>query len=145
MEDRIVRPNIAKSIKSNLVNTGAETFEFTAKAKKNLMIIMIVGVVLSIIGVMASMGGGHEEATGGHDATEVAATDHNAGPGESIEAGEHHGSPTWLKSIYSNLWINSMFFAGLSLLGVFFFTIQYAAQAGWSAGFKRVPEAISSY
>jgi len=126
------------------VNTGAETFEFTAKAKKNLMITMIVGVVLSIVGIMINMsGGGHDEAAEGHDATEVVAEN---GHGESTEAEEeHHGSPTWLKSIYSNLWINTIFFAGLSLLGVFFFTIQYAAQAGWSAGIKRIPLAFGAW
>ena len=132
------------------MNTGEETFEFTAKAKKNLMILMIVGLVLCIGGVLLNMGGGHEEAAGGHDATEVVAD--QSGHGEGTEeahgeegGGEHHGSPTWLKSIYTNLWINTMFFAGLSLLGVFFFTIQYAAQAGWSAGIKRIPLAFGAW
>lgn len=136
------------------MNTGAETFEFTAKAKKNLTILVIVGLVLSIVGILVNMsGGGHEEAADGHDATEMAATSHDGGESaESTEEGhsaegedDHHGSPTWLKSIYTNLWINSIFFAGLALLGVFFFTIQYAAQAGWSAGIKRIPLAFGAW
>ncbi|MCP4456650.1 MAG: quinol:cytochrome C oxidoreductase [Cytophagales bacterium] len=137
-------------MKSNLVNTGTETFEFTNKAKKNLMITMVVGLVLSIVGVVTNMGAGnHEETTdGGHDATEMV-TD-QGDYGESVEvseggAAEHHGSPLWLKSLYNNLWINTIYFAGLALLGVFFFTIQYAAQAGWSAGIKRIPLAFGAW
>lgn len=152
MEDCVVRSNITKSIKSNPVDTGDEIFEFTDKAKKHLMILMIVGVVLAIIGVMASMGDGHEETAGGHDSVERVADAHGGDHSEGTEGrhgqkedGAHHGSPTWLKSIYSNLWVNTLFFAGLSLLGVFFFAIQYAAQAGWSAGIKRIPLAFGAW
>lgn len=142
------------------MNTGDERFEFTAKAKKYLMIGMVVGVILTILGVITSMGGGHGEASGDHETTELAVEDHGNGhddeseagheegadnEGQEATAGEHHGSPTWLKRVYSNLWINAMFFGGISLIGVFFFTIQYAAQAGWSAGIKRIPLAFGAW
>ncbi len=127
------------------MNTGEERFEFTAKAKKNLIITIVVGIVLAVIGVVAlQSGGGHGDAShgtvemthegGGH--SEAAATEHAEG---------HHGSAPWLKRVYSNLWINTVFFAGIGLIGVFFFAIQYAAQAGWSAGIKRIPLAYGSW
>lgn len=149
------------------MNTGEERFEFTAKAKKNLMITMVVGVILTIVGVLFAQGGGHgdgHDENGHGDTHEVVAHDegkdsHGEESGheekghdakeEHAEAGHegegHHGSPTWLKRLFSNLWINTVFFAGLALIGVFFFAIQYAAQAGWSAGIKRIPLAFGSW
>ena len=61
------------------------------------------------------------------------------------EAGEHHGSPVWLKRIYTSLWHNNVFFAGIGIIGLFFIAIQYAAQAGWSAPIKRIPLAIGHW
>jgi hypothetical protein len=93
-----------------------EKFEFSARAKKNLFITIAVGVVLAALGVVLINTGGHEEAAG---------------------AGEHGFS--WTKRLFVNIWINNIFFTGLAVTGVFFFAIQYAAQAGWSAGLKRIP------
>jgi len=122
------------------VNTGEERYEFTPKAKKNLLITIAVGVVLTLIGIFAvSSGGGHDE--GGHNGDHAVAEKAEAGHGEEkheekVEAGhaaegegEHHGShtPVWLKRVFSNLWINTVFFAGLAIIGVFFFAIQYAS------------------
>jgi hypothetical protein len=44
--------------------------------------------------------------------------------------------------LYADLWINNVYFTGIAVIGVFFFALQYAAQAGWSAGLKRIPEAF---
>jgi len=126
------------------VNTGEERFEFTAKAKKNLIITIVVGLILAVIGVVAlQKGGSHGDAS--HDKVEMSQEGGGHGKAASGEASGHHGSPTWLKRVYSNLWINTIFFAGIGLIGVFFFAIQYAAQAGWSAGIKRIPLAFGSW
>lgn len=94
-----------------------ERFEFTAKAKKNLFIFLAAGVVLTAIGTFSAMsGGGHHH--------------------EGAEAGHH--TFNWTQRLYANLWINNVFFAGIGVVGVLFFAIQYAAQAGWSAGIKRI-------
>ena len=99
-----------------------ERFEFTSKAKKNLIYVIIAGVVLSILGIiMMNSGGGHGEA---------AASDH---------------AFDWTKRLKANFWINNVFFTGIALVGVLFFAIQYAAQAGWSAGIKRIPLAFGSW
>ncbi len=41
--------------------------------------------------------------------------------------------------------LNNYYFLSLSLGGVFFIVIQYISQSGWSAGFKRIPEAMMAY
>ncbi len=47
--------------------------------------------------------------------------------------------------IWANLLVNSYFFVGIGLMGTLWMAIQYASEAGWSTGFKRVPEAISQF
>jgi drug/metabolite transporter (DMT)-like permease len=124
-----------------------EQYIFKADSKKNLTILFVAGLVLFVIGVFMAMnaGEGHE---GGHASLEVsknlvASTESVAVAVEA--AGEHHGSPIWLKRIYTSLWHNNIFFAGLGIIGLFFVAIQYAAQAGWSAPIKRIPLAIGHW
>jgi len=105
-----------------------ETFEFTAKTKKNLFIFIVIGLVLAVVGTFMSMGGGH----------------HEAGEAAEAAAGGHHEFH-WYQRVFANLWINNVFFAGLSLVGVLFFAIQYAAQVGWSAGIKRIPLSFGAW
>ncbi len=123
-----------------------EQYVFNAGAKKNLTILFVVGLVLFVIGVFMAMnsGHGHEE---GHASIEVSKSlVASAEPAAVAEGGgEHHGSPTWLKRIYTSLWHNNIFFTGLGMIGLFFVAIQYAAQAGWSAPIKRVPLAIGHW
>ncbi len=47
--------------------------------------------------------------------------------------------------IWANLLVNSYFFVGIGLMGTLWMAIQYVSEAGWSSGFKRVPEAVSQY
>lgn len=85
----------------------------------------------------AAHGASSEHATPAHG-DEHAAAGHNA-------AGEHHGSPTWLKRLFTTLWMHNIYFTGIGLIGLFFIAIQYAAQAGWSVGVKRVALAMGSW
>ena len=124
-----------------------EQYVFKAGSKKNLTILFVAGLVLFVIGVFMAMnaGEGHE---GGHASVEVtknlvASTEPAAAAAEG--GAEHHGSPLWLKRVYTSLWHNNIFFAGLGLIGLFFVAIQYAAQAGWSAPIKRIPLAIGHW
>ena len=102
-----------------------ERYIFSGKAKKNLAITLIVGVVLAIVGVIMMNSGGHGE--------------------HGEVATEGHGAFNWTTRLFANLWINNMYFTGLSIIGVFFVAIQYVAQAGWSAGFKRIPIAFGNW
>jgi len=123
-----------------------EQYVFKAGTKKNLAILLVAGLVLFVIGVFMAMnsGHGHEE---GHASIEVSKSlVASAEPAAVAEGGEeHHGSPLWLKRIYTSLWHNNIFFTGLGIIGLFFVAIQYAAQAGWSAPIKRVPLAIGHW
>lgn len=123
-----------------------ERFEFTSGAKRNLMIGGAIGVALVLAGAyLAANGGGHEAAHGAEHALAGghAAAGHEAGHEVAAAAG-HHG-PTWLTRIYANLWVNAVYFTGISVVGMFFISYNYLAQAGWSAVFKRVPEALPAF
>lgn len=126
------------------INTE-EKFEFTSKAKRNLLITLVVGVVLFLIGAFMEMNpSSHHEgdAHGGHAmAVSQTAQDHGEEAAHEAEEahaeGEHHGY-SWITKVYANLWINNMFFMGIGIIGLFFFAIQYVARAGWSTMFIRV-------
>ncbi len=132
-----------------------ERFEFTSKAKKTLIIFLLVGIVLTVLGYFTMGSGNHGDGHGGgHDTTEAVADSHDEEPygdGSHAEEAGHggdaggHGEFKPIKRFFVNLWINNVFFAGLAIIGVFFFAIQYAAQAGWSVGIKRIPLAFGSW
>jgi len=121
-----------------------ERYEFTSKAKKNLAITAIIGVVLVILGIlMVGLGGERGEEHGLLQLNEnaLASTELSVANISSEEEGEHNG-PGWLNRLYTNIWINNVYFVGLSIIGVFFVAIYYASSAGWSAGVKRIPESF---
>jgi hypothetical protein len=122
-----------------------EKYVFKPETRMRLFIVLGVGIFLFAVGAwMAMSGGGHGEHQAATEITKDMVASLNA-PAEEAAVGEHHGSPTWLKRIYTSLWMNNVFFTGLGLIGLFFVAIQYAAQAGWSAGIKRVPLAMGSW
>jgi hypothetical protein len=100
--------------------------------------------------------GGHHEAAGDHSMVNaeklVASTEANVVDQEqahkptevAAQEGEHHAKG-WKERLYTTLWMNNIFFTGLGIIGLFFVAIQYAAQAGWSAGIIRVPLAMGSW
>ena len=106
-----------------------EYFHLSRPLLKRLIITAIVGIVLVGIGWVLSQTGGHAE----HQAE--AHAEHQA---------EHH-APSFLTHLFSALWFNNLFFTGLSVCGVLFVAIHYAAKAGWSSLVKRVPEALGYF
>jgi hypothetical protein len=126
-----------------------EKYEFKAATKSKLIILAIVGAVLFALGVYMAMQGSHHEAAPEKASLEfsknlVAMNQHDAAATEGHEAG-HHETATWLKRIYSILWVDNLFFTGIGIIGLFFIAIQFAAQAGWSAGINRIPLAMGSW
>lgn len=132
----------------------AEQYEFKAATKKKLYILLIAGIALFALGlILAIVNEGHQE-HGGHASAAaqelVASTaQHEAasdGHGHDAHAaGEHHENPIWLKRLYTTLWHNNTFFVGFGIIGLFFIAVQYAAQAGWSAGILRIPLAMGTW
>ncbi|MEP2671359.1 MAG: quinol:cytochrome C oxidoreductase [Cyclobacteriaceae bacterium] len=127
-----------------------ENYEFKPEAKKKIAIVGAVGIVLFILGVFMAMssGSGHGEEHASAQVLDnlVASTEQAAAAeGDEAVAEEHHGSPVWLKRVYTSLWQNNVFFAGLGIIGLFFVAIQYAAQAGWSVPVKRIALAMGHW
>ncbi|MFN3800774.1 quinol:cytochrome C oxidoreductase [Belliella pelovolcani] len=100
-----------------------QKFDFTASLKKTIMTVLGLGVALFAVGVITSLFGGH------HD--------------EAAEASGH--AYHWYHRVFANLWINNVYFTGIAVIGVFFFAIQYAAQAGWSTGILRVMLSLGNW
>lgn len=129
------------------MTTFDEKYIFTAKAKRNLAIVLAVGVIFLVLGIFLNMGGGgHEEE---HAATQVSeqllASTNDVQEHAATAEVEHHETAHWLKRLYTDLWINNMFFVGLGVIGLFFFALQYAASAHWSTGMLRVALAMASW
>lgn len=102
-----------------------EKFEFTAVLKKKVIILGTVGLALMILGIIIIVFSGH-----GHD--------------DNITHGDGHAFH-WIHRLYVNLWIDNVYFVGMGIIGVFFFAVQYAAQAGWSASIIRIPLAFGNW
>ncbi|MCC5920513.1 MAG: quinol:cytochrome C oxidoreductase [Cyclobacteriaceae bacterium] len=97
-----------------------ERFDFTSGAKKKLIITFVVGFALLAIGLFFLAG--------------------------SDAAVSEEGKPFhWTNRLWTNLWINNVYFTGLAIIGVFFVAIQYVARAGWSAYIIRIPLAFGSW
>lgn len=143
------------------LSTEKQEYEFTSKLKSQLFMTLGIGIALIVLGVILNVSGligGHSDAEhgDGHGAisTEVpmlAQADH--GEGETVEAaeaghGEGHGhghGASWLKRLWANLWLCTVYFNNIALVGVFFVAVNYVAWAGWSAVIKRVPEAFGYF
>ncbi|HLG04222.1 MAG TPA: quinol:cytochrome C oxidoreductase [Bacteroidia bacterium] len=106
------------------VNLNNLTYNFSDKSKRNLWTVFGVGILLLILGIVFNMSGGHAEA-GAHEAH-----DHSASLGQRI---------------WANILVNSYFFGGLALGSVFFYAVQYAAQASWSTVFMRLFSAAGTF
>jgi hypothetical protein len=100
-----------------------QKFDFTAALRKSIFTVLIIGAVLLAAGILMGIFGGHDH-------------------GHAAEGGHAFH---WYQRLFVNIWINNVYFAGIAVIGVFFFAIQYAAQAGWSAGFLRVPLAFGNW
>jgi hypothetical protein len=127
-----------------------ERYIFKPAARQKLFILLGVGAVLFMLGLILAMtGAGHHEEGGGHAAVQgselVASTQQHAAASEGHAAGEHGETDPWVKRLYSSLWMNNVFFAGMGIIGLFFVAIQYAAQAGWSVGVKRIGIAMANW
>ncbi|QRR03142.1 quinol:cytochrome C oxidoreductase [Dyadobacter sandarakinus] len=124
-----------------------ERFEFTSGAKKSLLIGGGVGVALILLGAyLAATGSGHEVAAHGaeHAAQAAGHAAAHGGGHEAAAEGGHHAKGLMAR-IWANLWVNGVYFTGMAVVGMFFLSYNYLAQAGWSAVFKRVPEALPAF
>jgi len=133
------------------VEVAEDQYVFRPETRKKLFILLAVGIGLFILGLILAMtGGGHEEHEGGHASLGshemvASAVQHEAASEGHAAAGHHEETAVWLKKLYTTLWMHNVFFTGLGVIGLFFVAIQFAAQAGWSVGVKRVGMAMGSW
>ena len=55
------------------------------------------------------------------------------------------GFSTGAERTWANILLNSYYFLSLAVGASFFLAIQYITQSGWSAMFKRIPEAMATF
>lgn len=132
------------------ITVTEEQYNFTPALKKQLYYLLGAGILLFVIGLVLAMTSGGHEAAGGHASAGashelVASLQDGAAAVQGHEAAEHHGSAVWLKRTWATLWTNNMYFLGIAIIGLFFVTVQYASQAGWSAGMLRLPLAMGQW
>lgn len=146
------------------VAVADEQYVFKPATKKKLIWLLLAGVACFVLGVIlalfyhpagASHGGEHG---GGHasvstPSTELVAsiqheTASDAQHEEHAAAAETDSAKymrIMIKRVFTTLWMNNVFFTGLGIIGLFFVAIQFAAQAGWSAGLIRIPLAMGQW
>ena len=118
-----------------------ERFEFMSSTKKSLMFLLIAGILLSILGTYQII-----SADNAHSYDDPTHSIETSSYEDSYPIDENYHPPfKWYQRLYSNLWINVVYFLGISISAIFFVAIQYVSQAGWSAGILRVPLAIGRW
>ena len=132
-----------------------EQYIFKRESRNSLFILLGVGLLLFVVGIFSAMhppakneehgSAAHHGMVASSEQPHAAVAQEHAAQDEHAVAAEHEGPPTWLKRIYTSLWMNNIFFLGLGIIGLFFVAIHYASQAGWSAGLLRVPLAMGNW
>jgi len=101
-------------------------YEFTPQLKSRLIMGMAIGLGLIILWIILAIAI-PETASHGHATV------------------EHGHKYSWTNRLWANLWLVTLYFNGIALLGVFFVAVNYVAWAGWSSLIKRVPETFGYF
>lgn len=154
------------------IHIHQENYQFKGKAKTFSLGLLVIGLVLTIVGLITlpknDLSKGHHDTaakTEAHGANPAADAHHgdaaeHAAPAvhqssvnvngidvahsnEQLYPVEEHAKP-WTTRVYLSLLINGYFILLLGVCGLFFFALQYIANAGWSAALLRIPQAIST-
>lgn len=129
-----------------------EQYVFTASLKRKLFIAFGLGLVLLIVGILTlSTGDGHGNDTHAATTHSEASSHPNEGSpvSESLShdhtSADAHHAYNPLARLWANLWMVNVYLTGIAIVGVFFFTVQYVANAGWSVMITRVMSAFGNY
>jgi hypothetical protein len=131
-----------------------EQYVFRTETRNRLFMLMGAGILLFVLGLFSAISQEGKTAASEEHHTPTAVHNeqvqthdehHDAAATKHEGAGDHAETKTWLKRIYTTLWMNNVFFLGMGIIGLFFVAIQYAAQAGWSAGLIRIPISMGNW
>lgn len=140
-----------------------EQFSIPSKAKMFAIVMTVVGLVLSGIGFAmldrSPVNESHGHGSGHAPKTEMAAAGDHQGHAAEASVAEHGSGSSdfpnrasfekqqkpWMTRVYSSLLVTGYYLLLITLSALFFMTVQYIANAGWSAAIKRVPEAIYTF
>lgn len=106
-----------------------EEFIFTSQARTKMIGAIVLGLILLALGIFLVANASHEVGHGGAHAA----------------AAGGHEAFHWTKQLWANLWLNNVYFTGLTIVGVFFIAFQYVSYAGWSAPIIRIPMAFGNF
>ncbi len=126
-----------------------EKFEFTTKSRIFVTAILVLGIILAVIGGI-QVNSNAVDSTEEHAMAQVDHHEENAQDHSSGEVHEMHGEQSSHASngtvrIWANLLMNAYYFMLFGMGAMFFWAVNYVANAGWSTMVKRVVEAISAY
>lgn len=139
------------------IHIQQETYKFSGAAKTISLALIIIGLLMTIIGtVMLPKGEAHHGKEGHHTEASVAESEHTPATSDFNILGvdtkhnneqlypiiEHAKPP--LTRLYTNLLMNGYFLLLITVCGLFFFALQYIANAGWATAILRIPQAIST-
>lgn len=138
------------------IHIHQETYQFKGKAKTFSLALLVIGLVLTVIGIftLPKTETHHAEASVAESVAEHAAeTTHPGKNIHGVDVGhadetlypvvQEHAKP-WYTRVYMNLLLNGYFLLLISICGLFFFALQYIANAGWATVLLRVPMAMST-
>lgn len=139
------------------IHIHQETYKFSGAAKTISLALIIIGLLLTIIGtVMLPKGEAHHNDAGHHTEASVAESEHAPATSdfnilgvdirhnnEQVYPIIEHAKPPMTR-LYTNLIMNGYFFLLIAVCGLFFFALQYIANAGWATAILRIPQAIST-
>lgn len=148
------------------IHIHQENYLFKGKAKTLSLALLAIGILFTVIGIFTLPHTETHHAApavaesvaehGAEHATEHAATAHEY-PGQNINGVDvghadeqvypvvsEHAKPAATR-IYMNLLLNGYFVLLISVCGLFFFALQYIANAGWATVLLRVPQAMSTF
>jgi hypothetical protein len=152
------------------IHIKQENFIFSSKTKNFCYALIVIGAILTAIGIF-TLPKAEDHKAAGHQ-TEMAATEHHtdaAAAEHHMAAEEHstnyqniHGIDTFRDNeqihgvpaghakpiatrIWANLLLNGYLILLISACGLFFFALQYIANAGWATLLIRIPQAISTF
>ncbi len=122
---------------THTVHLTEERYSMTSKTRNILFGVLAIGLLLTIIGIFQAQSGAHHEAA---EHSALVSTEAGVAGAEAA----HHG-PTWVSRLWANLLLNGWYTLIIALAGTFFIAVNYAANAGWATGLKRISEAMGNY